>query len=154
MRLGKRTVQPLPRRKAAGSPGPKARPAEREAALARQMVRIRREMRAMPTGAFDLDLGDNHWLTFVGWQPDRKLNPQYDGIPDEPRAGAEVTHLKPDGTLCAGFVHFDTPVVRKVFHPESIWRVVSWQPLTLEPSILCKACGDHGHITESKWVRA
>lgn len=30
-------------------------------------------------------------------------------------------------------------------------RVVSRDPLTIEPSILCPDCGTHGFITEGRW---
>ena len=34
------------------------------------------------------------------------------------------------------------------------WVVEQVQPLTLSPSILCRACQFHGHIREGKWVPA
>ena len=34
------------------------------------------------------------------------------------------------------------------------WALVSLDPLTLSPSILCPACKHHGHIVEGKWVPA
>lgn len=103
----------------------------------------------------DLDLGDDHTLRFYGWSPERDINPQYDGIPDEPKAGAVVDHLRPDGTPCIGSgVHFDTPIMRQVTKDQNMWQVESWEPLTLSPSLLCRACGDHGFIREGRWVRA
>lgn len=32
------------------------------------------------------------------------------------------------------------------------WVVVSTDPLTLTPSILCSGCGTNGFITEGRWV--
>lgn len=32
------------------------------------------------------------------------------------------------------------------------WKVVSTDPLTVTPSILCGSCGCHGFITKGKWV--
>lgn len=34
------------------------------------------------------------------------------------------------------------------------WDVLSVNPLTLSPSLLCRACGHHGFIREGKWVPA
>lgn len=34
------------------------------------------------------------------------------------------------------------------------WTLVSLEPLHLEPSLLCRACGDHGFIRDGKWVPA
>lgn len=34
------------------------------------------------------------------------------------------------------------------------WTLVSREPLHLEPSLLCRACGDHGWIRGGKWVPA
>lgn len=114
---------------------------------------------------FDLDLGDGHWLRFHQWSPDRALNPHYDGIPDEPRAGALVYHLRPDGTMCTGGITFDTPVMRQLVPERAMWQIESWKPLTISPSLLCKApvyagdevvgeCGDHGFIRQGRWERA
>ncbi len=104
------------------------------------------------------DLGSHHWYKFFGWFPDRDLNPQYADIPDIERCGAAVPHLKPDGTQCEGFIHIDTPDVRKVFPGSSYWTVESWEPLTVSPSLLCDpakgGCGDHGVIKQGRWVTA
>lgn len=102
------------------------------------------------------DLGDNHWYKFVGWHPDRDINPQYADIPGIDRCGAFVPHPKPDGDECesGGFIHFDTADIRRVFGEDHVWTVESWDPLTVSPSLLCKACGDHGFIRAGRWVRA
>lgn len=34
------------------------------------------------------------------------------------------------------------------------WTLVSENPLTLAPSLLCTVCGDHGFIRDGKWVPA
>lgn len=106
---------------------------------------------------FDLDLGDSHWLRYTSWAPDRTIEAnrvRYDGIPDIEYCGALVPHRKADGAICMGHVHFDGEAVRKVFPGASIWQVQSQEPLTLSPSLLCCACGDHGFIRDGKWVRA
>jgi hypothetical protein len=100
-----------------------------------------------------MDLGHGHTLTFVQWAPDRKLNPQHDGTPDEPRFGANVSHLDGNGQECEGFVTFDGPIQQKVSPSVPKWTVESWEPLTLSPSLLCQ-CGDHGHIRDGKWIPA
>jgi hypothetical protein len=35
-----------------------------------------------------------------------------------------------------------------------IWRVIQAEPLTLEPSLRCRACGSHGFVRDGKWVPA
>lgn len=32
------------------------------------------------------------------------------------------------------------------------WTIVSKEPLTVSPSILCHACKSHGFITDGKWI--
>ena len=106
---------------------------------------------------YDLDLGHNHRLRYFQWDPDLELNPQYEHIREHLsvlKAGASVNHLKSDGSLCRGAVHFDLPVLQGVFAKGAKWQVLSWEPLTLAPSLLCGACGDHGFIREGKWVVA
>ena len=105
------------------------------------------------TGQYDLDLGDGHKLTFTSWAPNRDLNPQYADYPDDDKIGAIITHTKSDGAICEGSIWFDKPIVEKFFGKHHRWRVLSWEPLTCEPSFLCH-CGDHGFIRDGKWVRA
>lgn len=31
------------------------------------------------------------------------------------------------------------------------WTVTSWHPLSVMPSILCRACGCHGYWTDGEW---
>lgn len=109
----------------------------------------------------DLDLGDEHSLKFFSWKPDRTIEAnriRYDGVPDVPKAGAIVRHRSRLGEVCEGAIQFDgvgLPVTG------SRWVVESWEPLTLSPSLLCKAvlsdgrpCDDHGFIRDGRWVRA
>jgi len=102
----------------------------------------------------DLDLGFNHLFWYFGWWPDRDLNPQYAHLPDVPRGGAIISHLKPDGSSCTSGINFDLPVMRQIFPEQACWKVESWEPLTLSPSILCTLCGDHGFIRNGQWVKA
>ena len=101
-----------------------------------------------------IDLGDNHTMQFYGWSPDRKLNPQYDGVPDAKKYGAFVSHLTPDGSKCESAIVFDSETSRRIDDNRPKWVVESWEPFTMSPSLLCRACGDHGFIREGKWVRA
>ena len=90
-----------------------------------------------------MPLGDNvHFLRFVEYE-------------DDPRAGAHVMHKKPDGSDCNGWITFEGSAWAKAFKEKiPTWKVLSWEPLTLEPSILCRTCGDHGHIRNGKWEKA
>jgi hypothetical protein len=102
------------------------------------------------------DIGYDHRIAFTSWHPDRALNPQYEGIPDVERWGLIVEHKKPDGSDCAGAITFDGEVQQRV-HPQAPkWVVESWDPLTVSPSLLCRAegCTDHGFIRDGRWVPA
>lgn len=99
----------------------------------------------------EVDLGHGHRLRIFSWDPDRTLNPQYDGIPPEPRAGAIIDHPHAKtGEPCSGAVMFDTPTMRQVQPDRVFWKVESWEPLTLSPSIAC-SCGDHGYVRNGRW---
>jgi hypothetical protein len=105
-----------------------------------------------------IDLGDDHWLQFMGWHPDIALNPKWAHLALlinqwGDRHGAIVSHLKPDGSMCEGSITFDTELTRAAGVSNPMWQVESWEPLTISPSLLCH-CGDHGFIREGKWVRA
>ena len=111
---------------------------------------------------FDLDLGLGHTLAFIGWRPDRELNPHYADVPDLAQGehhGAIVRHDKTDMPhgFCEGAITFDTATTRALrdHHGAAspLWQVQSWNPLTISPSLLCH-CGDHGFIREGRWVSA
>ncbi|MFD6294520.1 hypothetical protein ACFWFU_06915 [Streptomyces sp. NPDC060235] len=101
-----------------------------------------------------LDLGNGHTLQFLGWHPDRELNPQVAGVPDVDRYAAVIEHPAPSGGTCAGGVTFDSDVARFVEPHKQMWTVDSWEPLTLSPSVLCLRCGDHGFVRDGRWVVA
>jgi hypothetical protein len=70
-------------------------------------------------------------------------------------AGITEWHLKADGTWCCGWVCFSGSAWAKEFDGKiTTWDVVSREPLTLTPSILCRACQNHGYITNGQWVPA
>lgn len=103
-----------------------------------------------------LDLGDNHTLRFASWKPDRLIPANakaFADIPDVERLGATIIHTNPrTGDECRGFIHFDC--AEAAGFPGPFWKVESWEPLTLSPSLLCRVCGDHGFIRNGQWVRA
>jgi hypothetical protein len=101
----------------------------------------------------EIDIGHGHFIKYFGWHPDRDINPQYDGIPDIEKVCVNVRHSAPDGSKCISSANFDTPEIRKLFG-DHVWKVESWEPLTLSPSLLCMRCGDHGFIRDGKWIKA
>lgn len=68
--------------------------------------------------------------------------------PDRMWCGIHAWHRTPGGAWCAGFVGFSL-----IPHREGIgtWRVDRFDPLTLHPSIGCRACGVHGWIRDGRW---
>jgi hypothetical protein len=91
-----------------------------------------------------IDIGDNHSIHFTEYKGDK-------------HAGMNVKHLTPEGKECNGFISFTGGAWAKEFegHPtHQSWEAQSFEPLTMTPSILCRVCGDHGFITNDKWVKA
>ena len=90
-----------------------------------------------------IDIGGGHSICFVEYKGDS-------------RAGLTDYHQRPDGGgLCSGFITFESSAWAKEFTtPIPTWKVESWEPLTLSPSLLCRSCGDHGFIRQGKWVKA
>lgn len=66
-----------------------------------------------------------------------------------PRGGLFVEHPRPDGTgRCMGTIHFyDAPRPETPWIPLQKWELVSESPLTVTPSLDCRACGWH------HWIR-
>lgn len=90
-----------------------------------------------------IDIGDGHSIKFVNYMGERAALNDY--------------HRRPDGSPCAGFVPFRGTNYSKQFEGQpnyQAWDVLSTEPLTLSPSLLCRRCGDHGFIRDGKWVRA
>lgn len=52
------------------------------------------------------------------------------------------------GSRCQSWV----PFAGRPYGDDYGWLVVSEEPLTLTPSLLCRTCGHHGHIRAGKWV--
>jgi hypothetical protein len=96
------------------------------------------------TGRDELDLGDGHRLVFS----------EYKG---EARVGANVLHPPVEGKCDGqGWIAFEDTSWSRLFatNPIATWKVETREPFTISPSILCRACGDHGFIRDGKWVRA
>lgn len=105
-----------------------------------------------------IDIGHGHTIQTVGWHPDRALNPQYADVPDIEIASIVIEHpnaKSAEWPRCVSAVQIDTPEVARIFPDErSRWQLVSADPLTLAPSLLCMRCGDHGFIQNGRWVPA
>lgn len=63
-------------------------------------------------------------------------------------------HPRGDGEgRCFSAVAIDTTASRLAHGPQMAYHaLVSREPLTLSPSLKCRACGNHGHITAGRWV--
>ena len=63
-----------------------------------------------------------------------------------------------DGRLCfIGYFHYckdHESYGRLPVQGERAWQLVSEDPLTLSPSVLCLGCKLHGFIREGRWVPA
>lgn len=101
-----------------------------------------------------IELGHGVYAYWVGWHPDRELNPQLAHLPDNDRSLLIVGHVHPDGKVCEGGVPVDAPENRRPGHERPTWTLVSVEPLELAPSIHNPSCGLHGHIKQGRWVPA
>jgi hypothetical protein len=102
-----------------------------------------------------VDIGHGVRIRYVGWSPDRELNPQHAGIPDCDRYCLFIDHPAADiSGECASAVLFDSEVARLLEPHRPKWTVESWDPLTISPSVLCLRCGHHGWIQGGRWVPA
>ena len=109
-----------------------------------------------------IDFGDDHYGRWIGWHPDRELNPQYANMPDVDRCTLVIRHrLRAEDReqlcrrhgYCEGAVTIHDELTVRLWPNTALWQVAAWEPLTLTPSVLCH-CGDHGFITAGRWVRA
>jgi hypothetical protein len=91
----------------------------------------------------EIDLGDGHRVVFS----------EYKG---EKRVAANIIHPTVDGKCDGqGFISFTGRAWAREFDGRiETWEVVSEEPFTISPSVLCRACGDHGFVRDGRWVRA
>lgn len=104
--------------------------------------------------AFSIDLGSNHSLKFTRWTPDRsipELADRYRDMPDEHRLGAVIDHFDREGNVCRVSILFDNDCVATFWPDRPVWKLETWIPLNVSPSILCEVCGDHGYIRDGRW---
>lgn len=73
---------------------------------------------------------------------------------DDERIGLLESHDCAEGYLGTGSVLFDTPAARMARPDGPFWRVESWEPLTISPSVACRNCPNHGWIRNGEWVPA
>lgn len=88
-----------------------------------------------------IDIGHGHMIAFVTYE-------------DEVCAINDWHRMADGATWCVGFVDFKGSKWAVQFGPETGWTVVKREPLTLEPSILCRICRSHGFIRDGRWVPA
>lgn len=103
---------------------------------------------------FTIDLGNDHWAHFVG-HGGEGITQNGQPVPWTEKYGLSVIHrcAKTESGWDEGFVTFDIPEnTEGDARPK--WKVESWDPLTLSPSLLQRGCGDHGFVRDGKWVRA
>lgn len=98
-----------------------------------------------------MNLRHDHIGFKVQWAPDRDLNPGLEDKPDIPWCGLIIEHFTPLGEACVSHITFDLPGTADWNNHK--WEVVSFDPLHVEPSILCD-CGDHGFIRNGQWEPA
>lgn len=88
-----------------------------------------------------VDIGHGVSIEFTSWA-------------DHEKVGLTRTHPKPDGGTCTSGLLFDLAGVREAFPDRALWVVEQWEPLTLSPSLLCRACNHHGWIRAGRWEPA
>jgi hypothetical protein len=60
--------------------------------------------------------------------------------------GLAYWHPDGKGGVCEGYIYFREP------GDKDGWTLVSEKPLTVAPSLLCRACQHHGFIRGGRWV--
>ncbi len=94
-----------------------------------------------------IPLNEDHEFVWVISSEEREST-----TPDEclPKVGyigiAEFHRADVTGGWCGGYVYWSGPEARH--------DLVSFDPLTIAPSLLCPTCGSHGFIRDGSWVPA
>ena len=91
-----------------------------------------------------MDLGHGIRAQLFTLHADRESDP----------AGLIISHIHDDDQVCEGSLHFDTEKVRAAGTNGPRWRVESYDPLTIHPSVRIRPCGLHGWIRHGRWFPA
>jgi hypothetical protein len=121
--------------------------------------------RTTPAPKGEIDLGCDHFVRFMVWQPDLSIElnrakwghlaERFNDIDNV--VGCIVRHkCNTETGWHEGGIHFDTEFVRESgVNWGATWQVRSWDPLHLEPSLQSHCpCNDHGFIRGGRWERA
>lgn len=89
-------------------------------------------------------IDDNHFYVKLLWE--------------EKWVGIDEWHKKADGRWCVGYCLFNVPGADEWAHAyvgdvKTRWTV-TFDPLTMAPSVACKVCPSHGFIQQGRWVGA
>jgi hypothetical protein len=87
-----------------------------------------------------LDLGHGHIMRFA---VDSRSEQRF-FIDEHPQANGPGQ--------CAGSGRLLAPGRARPDDGKAYWTIESEEPLTLSPSLLCTACGDHGWVRGGVWV--
>jgi len=89
-----------------------------------------------------IDIGNGHQIKWRAFEGDE-------------HSMLEIHHRRTNGAPCRSHIPIVGGAWAREFTPGSVfgWDMVSIEPLTLAPSILC-GCGDHGFIRGGRWVPA
>lgn len=103
-----------------------------------------------------IELGNQHWLSWLVEslrpdEPDRRGWFKSVAVLEEGQVpfGAHEYHMW-DGEICYGYVSWTE------FHGMKLsgHTLESLDPVTISPSLQCRACPSHGFIRDGKWVNA
>lgn len=84
-----------------------------------------------------IDLGDGHSMELRHFEGEL--------------AGIDWHH---PGCPSPDFLSFTGRSWARQFNKIETWELLQESPLTMSPSILCRACKVHGYIRDGKWVQA
>ena len=92
-----------------------------------------------------VDIG--HGVTVsICYYPTKSDVPEIDPSLAGKLAGLDYWHPCRDGKEAPGFIPLDDGARG--------WTLGKLDPLTVSPSLLCRACGHHGFIRDGRWVPA
>ena len=104
----------------------------------------------------EIDLGNGYTAEWCGWHPDRKLNPQYENLPDVEKLVLLISCPHGNKGGCHVKQKEHQAEYEELFkNSANWWDLVSEDPLEISPSVQFltpKCC--HGFIRQGKWVNA
>jgi hypothetical protein len=105
-------------------------------------------------GVDSIEMGGGHSYVFLEAFDPKAYNRVFEVRDEVNIIGILERHFTTGDVPCRGVLHFSAKKKAQRGDEMIIWNVMNLDPLTLDGSVRCNACGSHGWIRGNLWIAA